>query len=314
MSGPVLVTGGAGFAGSHLLEHLSTHQTLVAWSRSAPPEDVAHRAEWRQVALLDRAQVVAAIRELRPSAIFHLAGLPGVAESWENTAEPLKINALGTHRLIDAMRDTGLRCRVLVSGSAHVYAASTRPIREDDAIGPASPYALSKLAQEQLALRAGEEDGIDVIVTRSFNHTGPRQTPAFVAPSIARQIAQIERGEVEPVIRVGNLDAERDVLDVRDVVRAYAALMEGGAPGTIYNVASGVARPIRAVLDALVARARVPIRVETDPARMRPNDIPVLVGDSTRLQTATGWHPRISFEQTIDDLLAYWRRFGVRPR
>jgi GDP-4-dehydro-6-deoxy-D-mannose reductase len=308
--GPILVTGGAGFAGSHLVEHLASgHQIrqVLAWARSTPANDVERLAEWRRVDILDASQVTAAIREAKPSGIFHLAGLPNVGESWGDTAAPLEVNVMGTHRLLEAVRESGLRCRIVVSGSAHIYGPSVAPIREDHVLAPASPYALSKLAQEQLALRTAAEDGIDVIVARSFNHTGPRQKPSFVAPSIARQIAQIERGGTEPVIRVGNLDAERDLLDVRDVVRAYAALMQSGVPGTVYNVASGIGRPIRAVLDALVARARVPIRIEPDAARMRPNDIRVLVGDATRLRSSTGWQPGIAFDQIMDDLLAYWR-------
>jgi GDP-4-dehydro-6-deoxy-D-mannose reductase len=220
----------------------------------------------------------------------------------------LVVNVMGTHHILEAVRQNGMRCRVVVAGSAHVYGPSVTPIREDHALVPASPYALSKLAQEQLALRAASDDHLDVIVTRSFNHTGPRQAPSFVAPSIAKQIAEIESGRAEPVIRVGNLDAQRDLLDVRDVVRAYAALGETGATGTVYNIASGVARTIREVLDRLIARANVRIRIETDPARMRPNDIPVLVGDASRLRAATDWKPAIGFEQAIDDLLAYWRR------
>lgn len=306
------MTGAAGFAGSHLLDHLAGSHDLVGWARNPPPPELAPLARWQQVDLLDREQTNDAIAELEPSAVFHCAGLPQVAESWTDTAAPLKVNVFGTHRLFDALRLAGVRCRVLVTGSAHVYAASDTPITEQHPLAPASPYALSKLAQEQLALRAAVEDGVEVIVSRSFNHTGPRQQPSFVAPSIARQIALIERGELEPVIRVGNLDAQRDLTDVRDTVRAYAALMTSGIPGTVYNVASGVGRPVRAVLDALVARARVPIRVETDPSRVRAKDIPVLIGDASRLRAATGWEPRIPFDQTIDDLLDYWR--GVRPR
>lgn len=304
---PVLVTGGAGFAGSHLVEHLAAHTPIVAWSRSPPPPHIARHATWQQVDILQRAQVVSAMEGIRPSAIFHLAGLPHVAESWTDTAQPLAVNVLGTHHVLDAVRKAGLRCRILVAGSAHVYAPSAAPLREDALLAPSSPYALSKLAQEQLALRAAAEDGLDVVVARAFNHTGPRQAPSFVAPSIARQIARIERGEEEPVLHVGNLDAARDLLDVRDVVRAYAALVEHGTPGGVYNVASGVARPIRGVLDGLIARAHVPLRVETDPTRLRPHDMPVLAGDATRLRADTGWQPAISFDRTLDDLLDYWR-------
>jgi GDP-4-dehydro-6-deoxy-D-mannose reductase len=303
----VLVTGASGFAGSHLVEHLASAHDVVAWTRSSPPVEVAGLARWQTVDLLDRTGVRAAIAALRPSAIYHCAGVPYVAESWRDTAQPLEGNVLATQHLLDALRRASVACRVLIPGSAAVYAPSAEPVTETDRIAPASPYALSKLAQEQLALRAVQEDGIDLVVTRSFNHTGPRQTPAFVAPSLARQIALIEQGQVEPVIRVGNLDAQRDLTDVRDVVRAYVALMKAGATGGVYNVASGVGRSVRSVLDALVARSRVPVRVETDPARMRTNDVPVLVGDFSRLAHATAWHPTVSFDQMLDDLMGYWR-------
>ena len=188
-----------------------------------------------------------------------------------------------------------------------MYAASTLPLREDSELGPSSPYAVSKLAQEQLGRRALTEDGIDVMLIRAFNHIGPRQSPAFAVAGWARQIARIERGGIDPVIRVGSLDTRRDLTDVRDTVRAYALLMDRGEPGTIYNVASGVARPMRDVLTALVARSRVPVEIAMDPTRLRPHDIPVLVGDSTRLRAATGWSPCIGFDRTLDDLLEYWR-------
>lgn len=305
--GVVLVTGAGGFAGSHLLEHLAGSVELAAWSRSEPPAALAHLARWQRVDLLVRDQVERAMRELRPSSIFHCAGLPHVAESWADTAAPLAVNVLGTHRLLEAAASLGTSCRILVTGSAHVYAPSPQPIDEESAIAPASPYALSKLAQEQLALRTAA-DAVEVIVTRSFNHTGPRQKPAFVAPSVARQIALIERGALEPAIRVGNLDAQRDIVDVRDTVRAYADLMRSGTPATVYNVASGVGRRVRDVVDALVSRARVPISIVQDPSRFRPSDIPVLVGNPRRLRQATGWQPVVSFDQMIDDLLDYWRR------
>jgi GDP-4-dehydro-6-deoxy-D-mannose reductase len=307
VTGVVLVTGASGFAGSHLLEHLSTRTEVVAWARDTPPPPLASMARWEHVDLLDRDRVRAAARALRPSCVYHCAGRPHVAESWMNSAEPLAANVRATHYLLDALRRADARSRVLITGSATVYAASSRPLGEESPLAPASPYALSKLAQEQLGLRAIDEDGIEVIVTRSFNHTGPRQRPAFFAPSVAQQIARIERGAQEPVIRVGNTETERDFLDVRDVVRAYAALMQCGESGTIYNVASGVARPVRDVLAALVSRARVRIRIDTDPARLRPNDTPVVVGDAARLRRATGWSPVISFEQMLEDLLEYWR-------
>ena len=290
------------------MELLSSGHDVEGWVRSAPPAALAGVGRWRRVDLLDREAVRTAVRALRPTVVYHCAGMPHVAQSWGDTALPLRSNVLATHDLFDALRREGVRCRVLVPGSATVYATAEGPIREDHPLGPASPYALSKLAQEQLAMRAGAEDGVDIVLTRSFNHTGPRQTPEFVAPSMARQIALIEKGDLEPVIRVGNLEAQRDLTDVRDVVRAYVALMRSAEATVVYNVASGIGRSMRSVLEALIARAHVPVRIEVDPARLRPSDLPVVIGDATRLRKATGWTPSISFDQMLDDLLAYWRR------
>jgi GDP-4-dehydro-6-deoxy-D-mannose reductase len=302
----VLVTGAGGFAGGHLIELLAGSADLVGWSRTQPPPEIAALAKWQRVDILDREQVTDTIAMLRPDSIFHCAGLPHVAESWADTAAPLATNVLGTHRLIEAVERVGARCRIVVTGSAQVYAPSNEPIAEDDRIAPSSPYALSKLAQEQLALRSNS-DTVAIIVTRPFNHTGPRQKPSFLAPSVARQIVMFERGLLEPVLKVGNLDPSRDIMDVRDAVRAYAALMKTGTPGTIYNVASGVARPVRSIVEALVSRARVPVRIEQDPSRIRPSDVPVLAGNPRRLQQSTGWSPQVSFEKMVDDLLEYWR-------
>ena len=312
MSGPVLVTGASGFAGSHLLEHLAGTKDLVAWSRASPPAELAGLGVWQQVDLLDRDRVRAAIRELKPSAVYHCAGAAQVVSSWTDTAATLSSNVLTTHYLLDALRRARLSsCRILLIGSATMYRPAAEPLGEDAPVSPASPYAVSKFAQEQLGLRALREDGVDVVLTRSFNHTGPRQKLGFFAPDMARQIAAIERG-AEPVIHVGNLGAERDLTDVRDVVRAYALLMERGAPGTVYNVASGMGRSMRSVLDGLVQRARVPMTIVPDPARLRPHDIPVLVGDPARLRQATGWAPAIPFDRTLDDLLQYWRTAAER--
>ena len=307
LRGPVLITGATGFAGGHLVESLAGSHRLVGWGRAAPRPEIAHLVEWQVVDLLDRARVQSAIASLRPATIFHLAGAPQVAESWRDTTKPLAGNVLATSHLLDAIRRAGLSCRVLVTGSAAVYAPSDSPINEDGAVAPGSPYALSKLAQEQLAIRASVDDGLDVVIVRPFNHTGPRQPPAFVAPSMARQIALIEKGDVEPVIRVGNLDARRDFTDVRDVVRAYTSLATHGKSGEIYNVGSGIGRSIQSLLDALRSRARVEVRIEVDPERLRPAETAALVADTSRLRDRTGWKPQISFESMLDALLDYWR-------
>src|SRR5262245_17173753 len=275
--------------------------------QASPPQEIAQLAAWQRVDLLNPSEVREAIARLKPSAVIHCAGAPNVAHSWRDTVTPLSANVLATHHLFDALRRTATPSRVVVPGSATVYAASSTALTEESPVAPCNPYAVSKLAQEQLAFRAAREDGVEVLVTRSFNHTGPRQRAAFAAPNMARQIALIEAGIAEPIIKTGNLDAQRDFTDVRDVARAYVELLQHGVPSTLYNVASGTARVMRSVLDALVARARVKVRIETDPALMRPSDTPIVLGDATRLREATGWRPEIPFDRTLDDLLNYWR-------
>jgi GDP-4-dehydro-6-deoxy-D-mannose reductase len=289
--GPVLVTGAAGFAGSHLMDRLPQ---AIGWSR-------------QDVNLLDRDAVRARILELRPAVVYHCAGAPHVAHSWANTTHPLANNVLATHYLLDALRRTGRPCRVLIPGSAYVYQASETPLTETDPVAPANPYALSKLAQEQLGMRSVEEDALDVIVTRSFNHTGPRQAAAFSAPAFARQLARIEARIDEPIIRVGNLDARREMTDVRDTVRAYELLVRYGRTATPYNVCSGVAYSMRELLEALRARVRVDVRIQVDSSRLRPSDTPMLVGNPARLRADTGWTPEIPFDSMLDDLLEFWR-------
>jgi len=305
--GPILVTGASGFAGGHLLDLLAGQHDLVAWSRSTPSPELAGLARWQLVDLLDRDAVRSAVGEVRPAVVYHLGGVSHVAESFADTVTPLAGNVLGTHHLFDALRRAGVACRILLTGSATVYASSDSPLTETSPLGPTSPYAVNKLAQEQLGGRALDEDGLDVVITRSFNHTGPRQTPSFMAPAVARQVAWIERGMLEPIIRIGNTSPKRDLSDVRDVVRAYSALMRTGTPGTVYNVASGLGHAVGDVVNALISRSRVAVRTAVDPTRTRATDVSMLVGDPTRLRAATGWQPQISFERMIDDLLDYWR-------
>jgi GDP-4-dehydro-6-deoxy-D-mannose reductase len=304
----VLITGAAGFAGSHLLEHLAGTADLVGWARSEPPPEVARLARWTRIDMLDANHVRKELADLKPAEVYHCAGHAHVADSWQNTSLPLAGNVLTTHHLVDGLRRAGRVTRVTIPGSATVYAGSDQPHREDSPIAPSSPYAISKFAQEQLGLRAIVEDGLEIILTRPFNHVGTRQSPKFSVSGMTRQIVAIERGEMEPVIHVGRLDTARDISDVRDTVRAYALLMKRGIPGTVYNIATGVARTMRTVLDALIERARVPVMVELDTSRVRPHDDLILVGDATRLRDATGWSPQIPFDRTLDDLFDYWRR------
>ncbi len=302
------MTGAAGFVGSHLVELLLDEGAeVVGWQRPSTRPLTSASLRWQTIELLDRPSVVAAIAELQPSAIYHLAGSAHVADSWQHTRETFEGNVLATHHLLQALHLAGQSPRVLVSGSATVYGPSSDPLTEDSALAPASPYATSKLAQEMVAAQAWREHGIPMLLARSFNHVGPRQTPAYVAPSIARQIAAIERGELPPVLKMGNLDPERDVMDVRDTVRAYRAMMASAEPGVPYNVCGGRAIRIGDLVDLFRSRARVPVAIELDPARMRPSDVPRLCGSHNRLTHATAWAPTIPLEQTVDDLLAWWR-------
>jgi GDP-4-dehydro-6-deoxy-D-mannose reductase len=303
----ILVTGAAGFAGSHLLDRLAAEgHDVVAWHRPGghPPREVP-RTRWEAVDLLDRAQVADAIARSRPAAVYHCAGAAHVGRSWGSTESTFAVNVRGTHNLLDALERAEAAARVLVPTSALVYAGADEALTEAHPLVPNSPYGVSKLAQEMLAQRT---NGVfPVAIARPFNHVGPRQDPHFAASGFARRIADIESGRWAPEISVGNLDARRDLTDVRDTVRAYQLILERGEPGRPYNVCSGRALTIRELLDMLLARARVTITVKPDPARYRPNDTPLLLGDPTRLRTELGWTPAIPLEQTLDDLLEYWR-------
>src|SRR5262245_26810023 len=307
MPSDVLVTGAAGFAGSHLLDRLAGRGAdIVAWHRpgGSPPREMAG-VRWDEVDLLDPDQVSGANAPARPSAVYHRAREAHVGRAWDATESTLAINVRGTHNLLQALEAAGTPARVMVPSSGLVYETSSAALSENHPVVPASPYALSKLAQEMLASRTNGP--LAVTIARAFNHFGPRQSPLFAASGWARRIADIEAGRWAPEIAVGNLDARRDLTDVRDTVRAYELILERGQPGRPYNVCTGRAIAIRDLLDHLLARARVPIEVKVDPSRYRPNDTPVVVGDPGRVRDELGWTPSIPFDQTLDDLLEYWR-------
>lgn len=309
MQRPIVVTGAAGFAGSHLVDLLaSTGARVEGWVKPpAPGGPVTSGVTVREVELLDRDAVVAAVRDVRPATIFHCAGSPHVGSSWDHTLTALESNVRLTHHVLSAVRAFVPDASVFVPSSALVYAPSGAPLDEEDPLVPHTPYGVSKLAQELLAMRAASDDGLRVFVARPFNHIGPRQDASFVASSFARQIAEIEAGTRAPIIRTGNLDAERDLTDVRDTVRAYRDIVERGVPGRPYNVCSGQTLRIGRLLDLMVGMSTVTVELQIDQARLRPADDPRLVGATNRIEREIGWRRVIPLERTLSDLLEFWR-------
>lgn len=311
----VLITGIAGFAGRHLLDHLLATSDDQVWGIVRPGHrtDLAdgERVRLFHLDLLDRPAVEQAVREARPDGVYHLAAQSSPAASFTDPMGTIANNVGAQVNLFEALLAAGLRPRVLVVGSNEEYGnvrPDQLPIREDTPFQPVSPYGVSKVAQDLLGYQYFVAHGLEVVRLRPFNHTGPGQEDRFVAPSFARQVAEIELGLREPVLRVGNLESQRDFSDVRDVVRGYRLALLWAAPGEAYNLGSERPVAVRALLDRMLALARVPIRVEVDPARFRPAEVPVHYCDCSKLRAATGWRPEIPLEQTIADILEDWRR------
>jgi GDP-4-dehydro-6-deoxy-D-mannose reductase len=309
----VLVTGAAGFVGSWLVRDLLAdgHAVFATSLDGRPGPDAAPGAEWLPLEVTATASVAAAMDAARPQAVFHLAGQASVGDSFQDPLGTWDVNATGTLRVGCAL-PRGARLLLVSSAEAYgVIPEADQPISEDRPLRPTNPYAASKAAAEMAALQVGSR-GAEVVIARAFNHTGPGQDARFALPSFARQLAAIRAGEAEPLLRVGNLSARRDMLDVRDVVRAYVRLMEAGEPGGIYNVSSGHARSMAEAVDELVDLSGTRARVEVDSARVRPVDVPLLLGDNTRLR-ALGWAPSIPFRQTLGDLLEWEARRSAAP-
>lgn len=314
----ILVTGASGFAGTHLLAHLTrtrlesrttdTTTSIEAWSRphgqaARPIESVG----WNAIDVLDAGAVDAAIAGSQPSEIYHLAGAANVGASWLRSSEQLRTHVLGTHHVLRSVRRHVPACRVLVVSSGMIYRPQPQPVDEFAGLGPVSPYGLSKLAEDQLAQHAASHDQLDVVIARPFNHIGPGQSPDFAASSFALQIAEIELGRRAPVIAVGNLEAARDLTDVRDVVAAYAALMQRGTTATSYNICSGSAVSMHTVLQQLLTLSPAHVTITLDESRLRPSDVPYLAGNAARLIADTGWRPQTPLVETLRDLLDHWR-------
>jgi GDP-4-dehydro-6-deoxy-D-mannose reductase len=293
MAGPVLVTGAGGFVGRHLRDSLG--DSFVPFEGD----------------VLDTAALGAAVREARPSGVVHLAAESSVAGSWEDAARVWTVNVVGTVNVLEAVRREQRGARVLFPSTGEVYGRAERvPTSEDEPVAPLSPYAASKAAAELACAQAARGSRIDVVVARAFNHEGPGRDERFAVGSWTSQIVRLE-AEGGGTLLVGDLSAERDLTDVRDVCRAYSLLLDSGVPAGTYNVASGRAVPMGHVLELLVEQAGVPVKVEQEETRLRPADIPTLAGDASRLRVATGWKPEIPLERTLADTLEAARQAEV---
>ncbi len=314
----VLITGVTGFVGSHLADYiLANHPEvelygLYRWrSRTENIDHCRSQFEMVECDLRDASNVRQVLQKIRPDRIFHLAAQSFVPSSWNAPTESIVINVNGQINLFESARELGLDPWIQIACSSEEYGmvySDEVPIKETNPLRPLSPYAVSKVGQDLLGYQFYMSYGLKVVRTRGFNHTGPRRGDVFVCSDFAKQIVEIERGLRDPVIFVGNVDAKRDFTDVRDMVRGYWLALDGNCKaGEVYNICSGKCWDIKTVLDMLLQLTQVKIEVRQDPARMRPSDVPILLGDNSRFREATGWEPRIPFETTLKDILEYWR-------
>lgn len=313
----VLITGITGFAGSHLAEYILAEFPdteifgIMRWrSRTENIEDILGKVKLLECDLRDTSSVKECLRQAAPDRIFHLAAQSFVPTSWNAPGESLSTNILGQLNLFEACRELKLDPVIQLACSSEEYGLvkpDEVPIKETNPLRPLSPYAVSKVGQDYLGYQYFMSYGLKAIRTRGFNHEGPRRGPVFVCSDFAKQLAEIEKGRREPVIWVGNVEARRDFTDVRDMVRAYWLATEKCEPGEVYNICTGVDYAISEVLDMLKEMGTVKFEVRVDQKRLRPSDVPLLLGDNSKFRQATGWEPRISFPQTLKDTLDHWR-------
>lgn len=310
-----LVTGISGFVGSHMAEFLLEKNVEVVGTirHRSRMEHITHledELELVECELRDPFSVDNLIYSAKPDLIFHLAAQSFVPTSWNSPMDTIHNNISGQVNIMEAVRRLQHECKVQIACSSEEYGhvePHEVPIKETNPLRPLSPYAVSKVAQDYLGYQYFKSYGLHIIPTRTFNHTGPRRGENFVTSNFAKQIAEIEKEKKEPVLYVGNLSAKRDFTDVRDVVRAYWLALEKGEPGVSYNIASGTCVTIQEMLNILLAMSKIEIEVKEDPARLRPSDVEILLGDYEKFHKKTGWKPEIPFSQTMEDLLNYWR-------
>ena len=309
-----LITGINGFVGGHLAEHLLAATDWQLWGAGREPAlslaTLHGRVTPVSVDLMDTSKVRQMMDAIRPDVVFHLAAQAHPPTSFRDPAGTLTTNILMQLNLFEAIRDEQLDPTILVVGTGEEYGAvrpDEIPVDEDTPLRPVSPYAVSKVAQDMLAYQYHVAHHLKTIRVRPFNHTGPRQEERYVATEFAQQIARIEAGHQPPIVMVGNLEAQRDFTDVRDMARAYQLAVERGEPGAVYNIGSSRPVAISSILDILVGLSQVSIDVRHDPQRMRPADVPVIACDATRFRRQTSWEPQIPLEQTLRDILDDFR-------
>lgn len=310
-----LITGAGGFVGRHLCEYLLAQSDWELLGTVSPkPLEAPRSRPCRSLVRLDlrdAGRVGELIGDFRPDVVFHLAAQSHVPSSFADPWETLENNLRAQLNVLEGVRRAGLSSRVIVIGSNEEYGwprPEDLPLTEESPLRPVNPYAVSKVGQDFLGLQYHLAYGMDVVRLRPFNHTGPGQAPHFVVPAFARQIARIEAGLQEPVVRVGNLEVARDFTDVRDIARAYYLAAVAGEAGEVYNLASGLARSIRWILGTLLSFTDAEVRIEVDPALYRPADVLIIYGSAEKFRRRTGWEPQIPFEQTLRETLDYWRR------
>ncbi len=309
-----LITGMNGFAGSHLADFLLTQPGMQLFGAGiGATANIAHvieRVTFTLGDLTDARFCEMLLAQTQPTHIFHLAGQAFAPVSWQDPWTTLEINLRAQVNVLHAAARMQSAARILVIGSMDEYGRiepRDLPIAEETPLRPDSPYAVSKIAQDFLGLQYFLSHQLNVVRARPSNHIGPRQNEQFVTSNFAKQIAEIENGAREPVLRVGNLDAQRDFTDARDMARAYFLALERGAPGEVYNIGSERAVTIQSVVELLLRQSHVAIRVEQDPARLRPSDTPTLICNAAKFRAQTGWTPTIPLEQSLRDILNYWR-------
>jgi GDP-4-dehydro-6-deoxy-D-mannose reductase len=317
-----LITGIVGFAGSHLAAELLKSGYRVSGTRLKGESKEKLRGFISSVAisdldLLDYSATRRLVRRAKPEAVFHLAAVSSVGLSFRNPQTTIEVNLLGTVNLLEALRDLGCVTKILIVTSSDVYGIikpSDLPLRESAPMVPVTPYGVSKAAVDMVSYQYARSYGMPIVRARAFNHTGPKQNAGFVVPDFCRQVALIEAGESSPVMSVGNLDAERDISDVRDIVRGYRLIAEKGIDGEVYNLCCGKSRRIREILDYVVAASSKSIEIRSDMKLMRPSEIPRLVGDFSKARRSVGYKPMYGFTDTLDDTLSYWRNVVTRRK